>query len=70
MTKNHIDFRLLNNCKKFTLERIIMAINRISKTPLINKVVDQKWNCKKIDTIKMMRINNLFLGSNLWVNVP
>ena len=55
---------------KLTLERIITAINKTNKTAESNKVVDQTWNCKKIDTIKRIRINNLFLGSNLWVNVP
>ena len=65
MIKNHIDLRLLNSSIKLTLESIITAMNKIKNVPDNKSVVDQTWNCKKIDTIKRMRTNNLFLGSNL-----
>ena len=69
ITSIHIDFRLLNKSIKLTLEINMMTINRISITALNKSVVDQTWNWRNIETISKITINNLFLGSNLCVNV-
>ena len=69
MTKNHIDFSDLNKSKKLTRDINIKQINKMRKTPLNNNVVDQTWNCKKIETMSKIRIRILFLGSTLWVKV-
>ena len=60
---------LLNNWIKLTLEIIIKRMNKIKKAQLNNNVVDQTWNCKKIETMSKIRIRILFLGSTLWVKV-
>ena len=69
ITRNHIDPKLLKRSIKLTLEIIMMTINKTSITPLNKSVVDQTWNCKKIETINKITIKSLFLGSTLCVKV-
>ena len=69
MINNHKPLRLFNKSKKLTLEIIMIKMKAINNAPDNKSVVDQTWNCKKMETINKIRIKILFLGSTLCVKV-